>query len=360
MKAVIFAGGVGTRLWPLSRKNSPKQFERVIGDKSTLQLAVERLLADFSWDDIYVSTSYKYVEIVKKQLPRMQTDHIIAEPDGRDVGPAVGLAVINLLKNFPDEPTVILWSDHLVKNTVLFNKILKSCAKIIARNKNKLIFISQKPRFASQNLGWIEYGKKDEKHKELDLHEFENFYYRPDLKTANEFLKSGHNAWNIGYFVTTPAFLWKLYKLHQPQMYDILSKLYNAVGTNKYESQLKNLYKTLPKISFDNAILERMGKENGWVVSENLGWSDVGAWEALKEALQNSPEQNVTMGKVLVTDCRDTLVYNYTNQMVVTIDLEGLLVINTHDVTLVCHKNSVPKIKKLVENLANTENEHLI
>jgi mannose-1-phosphate guanylyltransferase len=96
------------------------------------------------------------------------------------------------------------------------------------------------------------------------------------------------------------------------------------------------------------------------VVSENLGWSDVGAWEALKEALQTSPDQNVIQGKVLVNDCRDSLVYNYTKQMVVTIDLDGLLVINTNDVVLICHKNSVPKIKKLVESLQDSENKHLI
>ena len=116
----------------------------------------------------------------------------------------------------------------------------------------------------------------------------------------------------------------------------------------------------LPKISFDNAILEKIKKEDALVVTEDLGWSDVGAWEALKEALQSTPEQNVTQGKVLLTDCRDSLVYNYTNQMVVTIDLDGLLVINTHDVVLVCHKNSVPKIKKLVERLSKSENDHLV
>lgn len=360
MKAIIFAGGVGTRLWPLSRKNSPKQFEKVIGDKSTLQLAVERLIPDFAWEDIYISTSQKYVSIVKDQLPLLNVTHIIGEPEAKDVGPAVGLTIANLLEKFPDTPIVILWSDHILKEEGLFRNILDSCAREIIRQKSKLIFISQKPRFASQNLGWIEYGKEKLELDGLKLHEFKSFHYRPNLTVAEKFLHSGYHAWNLGYFVTTPAFLWQLFKLYQPEMFKILVQIKQSVGTDKYNITLESLYKTFPKISFDNAILEKVKKEDAYVISEDLGWSDVGAWEALKEALQSSPEQNVISGKVLVTDCRDTLVYNYTNQMVVTIDLEGFLVINTHDVVLICHKNSVPKIKKLVENLSDSNNKHLI
>ena len=142
-------------------------------------------------------------------------------------------------------------------------------------------------------------------------------------------------------------------------MFDVLNKLHLKKG-KEFETQLKKSYPLLPKISFDNAILEKIKTEEALVVSENLEWSDVGAWEALKEALQSSPEQNVIQGKVLLTDCSDSLVYNYTNQMVVTIDLNGFLVINTNDVVLICHKNSVPKIKKLVESLAETENDNLV
>lgn len=360
MKAIIFAGGVGTRLWPLSRRNSPKQFEKVIGEKSTLQLAIDRLIPHFAWEDIYISTSQKYASIVKDQLPMIISSHIIGEPEGRDVGPAVGLAMANLLKDNSDTPIVILWSDHIVKNANLFCNLLEFSSQVIKKNKNKIIFIGQKPRFASQNLGWVEYGDMELKQKELSLFQFKSFHYRPDLKTAEKFLKSGHHAWNVGYFVSTPAFLWKLFKTHQPEMYEILEEIEKSTGTSKYQATLEKNYSKLQKISFDNAVLEKIGSNDAYVISENLGWSDVGAWEALKEALQVSPNQNVTSGKVLLTDCSDTLVYNYTDQLVTTIDLNGFLVVNTHDVVLVCHKNSVPKIKKLVESMANSDNDHLI
>ncbi len=360
MKAIIFAGGVGTRLWPLSRRSSPKQFEKVIGDKSTLQLAVQRLLPYFDWKDIYVATSQRYVSMVAEQLPKLLEENIIGEPVTRDVGPAVGLTTAILHKRHPHTPMVILWSDHLVRHVELFQKILQTCEEVIKNNTDKIICISQKPRFASQNLGWIKYGPEAFEKADVEFYSFEGFHYRPGLDKAKQFFRNGKYAWNLGYFVTTPSHLWQQYKTFQQEMFSGLQEISEAVDTPQYKKTLEKVYPTLPKISFDNAILERIAPESALVISEDLGWSDVGAWEALKEALQTSPEQNVIQGKVLLTDSQDSLVYNYTDQLVVGIDLSGFLVINTHDVVLVCHKNSVPKIKKLVEKLAESENEHLV
>ena len=129
MKAIIFAGGVGTRLWPLSRRSSPKQFEKVIGDKSTLQLAAERIIPCINWEDIYVATSKRYVRIIREQLPKLPDSNLIAEPESRDVGPAVGLVLVKLLDEFPNEPIVILWSDHMVRKSLLFCKTIQTAGE---------------------------------------------------------------------------------------------------------------------------------------------------------------------------------------------------------------------------------------
>ena len=142
-------------------------------------------------------------------------------------------------------------------------------------------------------------------------------------------------------------------------MYDKLLKIQKAWGTSDFYKTLEKIYPGLEKISFDNLIIEKIKESQGFVVGADLGWSDVGAWESLKEALASDHEENVTRGKVLVEDCKDSLVFNYTDQMVVGIDLEQVLVINTDDVILVCPKNSVPKIKKLVNSLTGTRYEHL-
>ena len=360
MKVVIFAGGVGTRLWPLSRKNTPKQFGKIIGDKSTLQLAYERVSPIFKPEDIYVSSGIRYREVIENQLPDIPKQNLIFEPEMRDVGAAVGLVTAILDKISPNEPFIILWSDQIVKEEELFRQILQRVGEMLEQEKNKIIFIAHHSRFASQNLGWIERGEKVQTINGFDLYGFKSWHYRPDSATAEEFHNSEFHDWNPGYFGTTAGFLFSLFKKFAPDMYSKLLELRELYGTDSFEAKLSEIYPSLEKISFDNLILEKIDPKDGYVISSDFGWSDVGAWESLKEALSTSEEDNVTKGKVMLTDSKDSLVYNYTNKMVMGIDLDKFLVINTEDVLLVCPKDSVPKIKKLVESLSGTENEDLI
>lgn len=359
MKAIVFAGGVGTRLWPISRKNAPKQFERIIGEKSTLQLAVERLYPDFKPQDIYVSTGKKYKDIVFSQLEALPRENFIFEPEVRDVGPAVAVAAAIVGKNAPNEPVAIIWSDHFVKKERRFREVLKFSQGLVKKNRNLIVFIGQKARFANQNLGWLEMGRQITKIRGTKIFAFKKLIYRPTLSDAKRFLKSDKFTWNPGYFVTTPHFLLASYKMFAPSILKGVIKIQESVGTDNFERTMNTIYPKLEKISFDNAILEKLNHRNVLVIAADLGWSDVGAWEALKEALQIHTAQNVTRGKILINDSADNLIFNYTDQLIVGIDLNGMIVINTDDVLLVCHKNSVPKIKKLVENLSGTEHEKL-
>lgn len=360
MKVIIFAGGVGTRLWPLSRKNTPKQFEKIVGDQSMLQIAISKLFPDFSWDDVYISTGKEYKDIVESQLTDLPKDHIIAEPARRDVGPAVGLVLANFIKTAPNEPIALLWgSDHLVRKEDVFRQALKAAEKVILEDPNKMVLIGQTPRFASQNLGYIEFGSEIKEENGLPIYEFTGFQYRPHLSIAEKFVKDGHHAWNLGYWVTTPQFLWSQFKKFAPDIFQDLQKISDAVGTADYDLVLNEVYPNIEKISFDNAIVEKMDFRDGYAISVDIDWADIGAWEALKEALAKSDEDNVIQGNVDLVDSKDTLAFNYNGQLVVGIDLQGMLVINTPDVLLVCPKEAVPKIKKYVESLADTPNKHL-
>ena len=359
MKIVIFAGGVGTRLWPLSRKNTPKQFEKIVDDKSMLQVSVSKLFPTFSWQDIYISTNSQYEDILRKQFPDLPEDNLIFEPAMRDVGPAVGLVMANFINKFPNEQIAILWGDHLVKKDEDFRKALKTAEKLIEEDPEKIVFIGQKPRFPSVNLGYIEFGEEIKKMEDVPVYEFKDFKYRPDEEMAKGFLKDGKHAWNLGYFVTTPKFLWQAFEKNAPELFEKLKLIADSVDTLEYEKVLEEVYPTIEKVSFDNAILEKIERSSGLVLSVDIGWSDIGAWEALKEALASSEEENVTKGNVELVDSKDSLVFNYNGQLVVGIDLDGMLVINTGDVLLVCPKTSVPKIKKFVESLSGTANEKL-
>src|SRR5258708_105406 len=259
MKIIVFAGGVGSRLWPLSRKNTPKQFEKIIGDRSTLQQTVERLTPEFPYEDIYIATGIRYKQTVLDQLPQIPDENFIFEPEMRDVGPAIGLVSMLLAKKFPDEPIAILWSDHVVKNIEPFRLALRSAEDLIKKHTASFVFIGQKPRFANQNLGWIELGEKVKKldGDETALYQFIRLRYRPKLEEAVEFLKNKNFIWNLGYFVTTPRFVCDQFETYAPDMHNGLSEIQNAYGTGTYEDTLKKIYPFLEKISFDDAILEK-------------------------------------------------------------------------------------------------------
>lgn len=360
MKAVIFAGGVGTRLWPLSRKKSPKQFEKVVGDKSTLQLAAERLMPEFKAEDIYVSTGVAYTELAREQIPFIPKENILAETEKRDVGPAVSLVMGYLAKKFPDEPVVILWSDHLVKKIELFKEIVIKSGEYVSENKKSIIFIGQKARFPSENLGWIHTGKIVKEFDDIEFRGFVDFKYRPDKETAEKYYASKSYCWNLGYFVATPEFMNSLFKKYAPDVFEVTKKIVAGTSFDDFNKNLKKYYKEMPEISFDNAVLEQLDKSLARVVVEDIGWSDVGAWEALKEALEQSRTDNIIKGQVMLENSVDNLVYNYENgKLIVGVNLSEVLVVNTDDVLLVANKSAVKEIKKVVEGFRGTENEKL-
>ncbi len=357
MKAVIFAGGVGTRMWPLSRKKSPKQFEPIIDNQSTLQMAVSRLRPEFDWHDIYISTGEIYRDIIEKQLPDIPKDNIIGEPQMRDVAPAVGYLMGIIAKKSPNTPTVILWSDHLVERENVFKKAIFAGGKYVQKNPHQYVFLGQRPRFANQNLGWIGYGKTLTSVDGFELKEFKTWHYRPDLNTAVKYFKDNGHAWNPGYFVLLPEFVLKQYQAHTPQMYQILLKLQESYGTADHTRLLSQLYPSMEKISFDDAIITKATPDQAVVISVDMGWSDIGTWDALKEALQNYPSANITHGQVKLHETTNSLVYNYTPSLVTTVDVSDMVVVATPDAILVTRQQSIPKIKDMLKSFEDTDLE---
>jgi mannose-1-phosphate guanylyltransferase len=184
--------------------------------------------------------------------------------------------------------------------------------------------------------------------------------YRPLLQDAERFFEDKKYVWNLGYFVTTPKFLLSLFKEYTPNMYEQLIKISESSGPEGIQDSLEKIYPTLEKMSFDDAILQKISSDsNVSVISDDLGWNDIGTWEALKEALAGNKEDSATNGKVMLEDTKDSLVFNYTDKLCVAIDLDGIIIINTDDVLLICQKKSVPKIKKIVESLKGSPHEHL-
>lgn len=294
-------------------------------------------------------------------MPNLPKENFIFEPEKKDVGPAIALAAGILNQKFPQEPIVILWSDHLVKQEEKFKKVLKTAGDYIQNHLDKIIYISHKPRFPSINLGYIHVGEKATHLEGVDFFKTEGFKYRPDAVTAQEFFQSGKYGWNLGYFVTTPKFIMDSFKRLSPNIYENTKKIISHWGKDDYAIFLKENYGRVEKINFDNAILENLDKKDSLAIMTDIGWSDIGAWEALKEALEKNPQENIIRGKTYLEGVTDSLVYNYENKkIVVMVDLKETIVVNTEDVLLITNKASVNKVKKIVESFEGTEYEELI
>lgn len=337
MKIVIFAGGIGTRMWPLSRVNSPKQFDEMFAGKSTLQLAFDRVAPVFGAENIFVQTTKVYQKIVAKQLPKMPKKNIFLEPARRDVGPAVMFSVNEFNNLGYKGPMAIVWADHLMDRVIEFSEALEIGEKLIEQDSQRFVFIAERARFANNNLGWIKVGKKKGEIAGKDFFEFRGWKYKPEKKLCDRMYRAGNYFWNPGYFVTSVEFLTTCYKNLAPEIFKCITK-------GKYES--------CPKLSFDNAVIEKVDLKNAVILKTNMGWSDPGTLYALKEALEESSESNVEKGEVISFKTTDSLIYNMEKgKIVATIGLKGTVVVNTKDAIIIVHKDNVVQISDLVKEM---------
>ena len=337
MKLVIFAGGIGTRLWPLSRVNSPKQFDKIFNGASTLQLAFGRIAPVFGADNIFIQTVEQYKNIIAEQLPKLPRTNILIEPSRRDLGPAVCFAAAELNRRGYSGAMAILWSDHLMKKTEEFTGALQAAEKLIEKDSKRFVFLAEQPRFANNNLGWIKLGEKFGISGDFSLHHFAGWKYRPTADECHAMFASGEHFWNPGYFITSIDFLLESYQRLAPEIYQaVLSKKYNEA----------------PKLHFDEAIIEKLDLSRAAVIKINMGWSDPGTLYALKEALQKNYDENVAHGQVAAYNTSDSLLYNLeSNKILAAVGLNGMVVINMPDALLVVPKSEVVHITKLIKKM---------
>ncbi|MFK7804389.1 MAG: mannose-1-phosphate guanylyltransferase [Anaerolineae bacterium] len=359
MKVIIFAGGFGRRLWPISLSSSPKQFEPIIGDRSTIQLAVDRVLPQFGAENIFISTNQRYADIIRDQLPDVPPENVIGEPTRRDLAAAVGLAMAHLGKNGDaDEPVGILWGDNYMKDVPVFQSVMGTAEKIIQQKQADMVFMGESPRFANANLGWINLGGERGNIDGTSFYNFGKLTYRPEQSLCEEMYASKNCVWNTGYFVTSIGYVQNAYKEYMPEMATQLDEIAASIGTDSYQATLDRIYPTLESISFDDAILTHLNPKDAAVLHAPMGWSDPGTLYSLKEAINPSVEENVTRGRVIDSDSKDSLVYNYEDHKIVMgVGLEGMIVVNTPNAVLVVHKDDIKKVKALVEGFAGTDLE---
>jgi mannose-1-phosphate guanylyltransferase len=362
MKIVIFAGGSGTRFWPISRNNYPKQFQPIINNKSTIELLVDAVVSEYGWNNIFFATTELLVSLIKTTFPQVPTTNIITEPVQRDVGPAVGLAMQKLKKlGAGDEPVTILWSDSYAAKVENFKSVVKLAENKLLENSKQIVWLAQKPQFANDNLGWITLGEKKGEENGLSYYSLDGFKYRPELAQAEEWLKDGKHSWNTGYFMSTPNFVLEKYAQGNPGVAEKLEQIAAKMDTEAELATIQEVYPQIEAVHFDHIVLDHLAPEDTVIVEGDFDWNDPGTLYALKQFLQQNDDDNVCKGMVYNYQSRDSLVYNYVNnQLVTTVGLDGFLVVNTPDAVLVCHKKDIGKIKEMLKEFKDTELEKLL
>ncbi len=354
MKFLIMAGGKGTRLWPVSRKQKPKQFQKLISDKTMLQETIGRILPFFSAKDIYISTNEIYVEEVKKEAPELPLNNIISEPAFRETTSSIALAAAIFNNEDKDGIMVIFPSDHYVKQVDELLKILKQTKVFLEKHPDYLITIGAKPTSAETGYGYIQRMEKkifqSEEDESLNFYQVEKFIEKPDLKTAEEYVLQDNFFWNTGIFIWKTSAIIDRFKKFLPNTYNRLCKIKDSINTVQFKNVLNKEYHLMDMISIDYGIMEKDDKTV--VVSVDIGWSDIGNWSVLKDLLTNVSDVNCVKGEHFDIGSKNLLVYG-SKKLITTVGLKDLIIVDTDDVIMICDKNNTQQVKKIIEELEN-------
>jgi mannose-1-phosphate guanylyltransferase len=361
MHAAVFAGGVGQRLWPISRKNSPKQFSPLIGTKSSFQMAIERLIRMMPGENVYIAINKIYKDLLSRQVPYVPRSNFILEPVRRDLSAAVALTFFKLHKDGVKGPIILQWADNYIKSDDNFWRAITSGEILLKENPNQIIFLGEIPRYASENLGYIKHGPEIGNIQGIPYYGYLSWEYRPALENAKMMVKSGEYVWNSGYFVTTVEFIVEQYHMLAPDVATIVDEIISYDGTIHAEAKLEELYPRIPAMHFDESFLMKLQPNQAKLFKVNLGWSDPGTLYSLKEALESAPESNVTQGDVVAINTVDSLVINEeTDKTVAVMGLNGVMIVNTSDALLVIDKNSVRYIQTLFDELSRQGKDNIL
>ena len=352
LHVVVLAGGSGTRFWPKSRAQRPKQLLALGGDQSLLVETVERVSEMVPAERVWVVTNGSYANAVREQLPAVPADQVIAEPAGRDTAAAIGLGTLLVQARDPDASIVVLPADQRIQPAERFVASMRAAEASLAEDGSRIVVFGIRPDHPATGYGYIERDEPLGDQNGLPVHEVASFREKPDLATAESFVDSGRFFWNAGIFAYRAGFMRDCIAEHLPELHAGLIELEAHVGAADWDTQLAARYPELQKISIDYGVMERCQKRV--VVETDFEWDDVGSWAAMARLFPADAEDNVSIGSMVAVDARRNIV-DAGDGVVAILGVEGLVVVHTEDATLVAPRERAEEVKKLWERMRQDE-----
>ncbi len=343
--SVIMAGGIGSRFWPQSREARPKQFTRVFGEHSLLQMTLRRMAPLVPAERTLVVTHERYAALTQEQLPAIPEKNILGEPISRNTAPCIAYAAIKLHEIDPDAVMIVLPSDHLVKAEDRFMKILRK-AIAVAKDSGALVTIGIQPSYPATGYGYIQYDSSAG--KSGGSYRVRTFAEKPDEATAERFLDSGDFLWNSGIFVWRTDSILSNMQTHLKSTWTAFNKASRHLGTDQEAAAIREAYHRSARVSIDVGVMERAG--NVHVVPGNFGWSDIGDWRAVYDLSEKNRHGNVLRGNVIVHDTSRCLI-DAGERLIAVVGMHDIVVVDTDDALLICHRNGTQQVKNVVDYL---------
>ena len=346
MYHVILAGGSGSRFWPKSRKNTPKQLLKILGDDTMIQLTYNRLKKISSADHILIVASKELAKQIHKEIPEIPKKNYIIEPSGKNTAPAIGLAALHVFKCDSDAVMGVYPADHIIMGDTKFKAVIRLANKMVEQ-KTSLITIGIKPTYPSTGYGYIQYDCR--KKTEIEgVYKVKTFAEKPGKATAEKFVNSGEFLWNGGMFVWKAKIILQEMKTFMPELHQSLDVINDTLSKSQYKTVLDREWKLVQPKSIDYGILEKA--RNVYTIEADFKWNDLGSWQALFSVLTKDKEQNYYEGDVISLQSENNLIIS-PNRLTAVVGVKDMAIINLEDATLIVPHEQCEAVKDVVNML---------
>ena len=361
MKILIVAGGQGSKLWPYSRQQKPKQFQPIIGEKSSYQTVVDTLLTEFTSEDIFISTKHKFIKYVSEQSPQIPLRNYIVEPDApKDRGPGEGLAFLRLSMLFPEEPVFYVQADCVREPGDKFIEMIKTAEKIVTEHG---CFITGGVKATEPNMGadYLELGNKIVTNTEVEAYELTAFHYRKGtVRETKELIEQYSVVAQANHLCWYPSKIIEAYKQYRPDWYEALMKIRDAYDKPGEQEAIREIYETMEKGPTEDVTRHVMDSGDAVAILCPFKWTDVGTWESVREFNADDDENHLEQN-VIAIDTSGTLIKTQSNgKLIAVAGLKDMVIVDSDDALLIIPRDDIDKIKEIQARLAETERHHYL